>query len=181
MRFGSLNFHTHHAWRKRHDDGRATTKSALKAARANIWTTGQITVPAGGITTTLEVVSFENTGSDALEISHSTLAHQPTTLFGFSGTLLSDGTQGWQVKSAAPMPAPAYGTLVQTSLQSQMYQQRTSAYLRVPIVLNQVPTLDTLKLRMKYDDAFVAYLNGVEVARSNVAAGTPAWNATATS
>ena len=38
---------------------------------------------------------------------------------------------------------------------------------------------DRLKLRIKYDDGFVAYLNGVKVAESNAPAG-PAWNSEAT-
>src|SRR5439155_13157201 len=37
----------------------------------------------------------------------------------------------------------------------------------------------TLTLQMKYDDGFIAYLNGVEVARRNAPA-TPQWNSTAT-
>jgi hypothetical protein len=37
---------------------------------------------------------------------------------------------------------------------------------------------DVLTLRMRYDDGFVAWLNGVEVYRANVS-GEPAWNASA--
>ena len=179
LRFGSLNFNA-----TTHGENGTTTAGdneiRYEGTRTNNWTTGQITVPAGGVTTTIEVVSFENSGADSLEILVRN-THSSNSFFGTFGTLLADGTFGWQVKSTAPLPAPPYGTLIQTNLQSQIFQQRTSAYLRVPILLSEVPVLDTLKLRMKYDDAFVAYLNGVEVARSNVAAGTPAWNSTAAS
>lgn len=82
---------------------------------------------------------------------------------------------------AATATPPPFGDYIQTNLQSQMYQQRAGAYLRVPFDLESLPTIDTLKLQMRYDDAFVAYLNGVEIARSNVAEGTPAWNSTAAS
>ncbi|MCA9169081.1 MAG: CotH kinase family protein, partial [Planctomycetales bacterium] len=42
----------------------------------------------------------------------------------------------------------------------------TSIYTRIPFTVEDVSQLDNLTLRMKYDDGFVAYLNGVEVARS---------------
>ncbi|RIK82775.1 MAG: hypothetical protein DCC68_05255 [Planctomycetota bacterium] len=78
-------------------------------------------------------------------------------------------------------PEPPFGDYIQTDLEAQIYQQRAGAYLRVPFDLASLPTIDSLKLHMRYDDGFVAYLNGVEIARSNVAPGTPAWNATASS
>src|SRR5206468_4974318 len=40
-------------------------------------------------------------------------------------------------------------------------------------------TLESLTLRMMYDDGFVAYLNGQEIARRNAPA-TPQWNSAAT-
>ena len=57
-----------------------------------------------------------------------------------------------------------------------------SAYIRIPFGIAYPGDIATLMLRMKYDDGFVAYLNGVEVARRNApgTAGTPlAWNAAA--
>lgn len=38
---------------------------------------------------------------------------------------------------------------------------------------------DPLVLRMKYEDGYVAWINGVEVARRNVQLGIPSWNASA--
>lgn len=43
----------------------------------------------------------------------------------------------------------------------------TSAYVRVPFVIDYPAEVQQLTLRMRYDDGFVAYLNGVEVARAN--------------
>ena len=48
----------------------------------------------------------------------------------------------------------------------------------MPFNVANPAAFDQLKLRMKYDDAFVAYLNGTEVARRNFA-GTPRWNSVA--
>jgi len=56
----------------------------------------------------------------------------------------------------------------------------SSVFVRVPFQLDQ-PSIDAftqLTLRMRYDDAFVAYLNGVEIERQNFT-GTPQWNSVA--
>ena len=71
--------------------------------------------------------------------------------------------------------------LIKTNLSSAMVGVNASVLARIPfgIPVEEMPRLDRLTLRMKYDDGFVAYLNGVEIARRNAAA-VPAWNATAT-
>ncbi|MEX2186749.1 MAG: LamG-like jellyroll fold domain-containing protein [Pirellulales bacterium] len=54
-----------------------------------------------------------------------------------------------------------------------------SAFVRVPFDFSgDANDFDDLKLRMKYDDGFVAYLNGVEVARANTPT-TVAWDSLA--
>jgi len=59
----------------------------------------------------------------------------------------------------------------------QMYNKQASCYIRIPFTLDREPgAADTVQLRARYDDGFVAYINGVEVARVNVAEGEPAWN-----
>ena len=72
-----------------------------------------------------------------------------------------------------------YHSLIQTNIESAMHEQNSSAYVRVPFELEAAPAVDILTLRMQYDDGFVAYLNGVEVARRN-APGVAAWNSSAT-
>ena len=52
----------------------------------------------------------------------------------------------------------------------------TTACLRVPFQVADPAALSGLALEMQYDDAFVAWLNGVEVARSGGAPATPVWN-----
>ena len=64
-------------------------------------------------------------------------------------------------------------------LVESMYAKQTTCYLRIPFTLDRDPaTLEDVQLRVRYDDGFVAWLNGVEVARRNFA-GEPAWNSAA--
>jgi hypothetical protein len=50
-----------------------------------------------------------------------------------------------------------------------------SAYVRLPFTVENPALFNSLTLRLKYDDGFLAYLNGVEVARGN-APTFPDWN-----
>ncbi|MCY2955347.1 MAG: lamin tail domain-containing protein [Planctomycetota bacterium] len=66
-----------------------------------------------------------------------------------------------------------------TGIRSTMYNTNTSAYIRVPFEVTDVTAIPQLTLRMKYDDGFVAYINGHEVARSDSAPASLAWNSKA--
>ncbi|MFT5413408.1 MAG: hypothetical protein ACI9NC_006162, partial [Verrucomicrobiales bacterium] len=62
-----------------------------------------------------------------------------------------------------------------TDIEGQSYDQNETTYLRIPFLLPLGFEVTELSLRCKYDDAFVAYLNGVEVARREFV-GNPTWN-----
>jgi hypothetical protein len=70
---------------------------------------------------------------------------------------------------------------IRTDVGSVMRNVNSSLRLRVPFTVSQdtLDSLDGLSLRIKYNNAFVAYLNGTEIARRNFS-GTPQWNSTAT-
>ena len=74
-----------------------------------------------------------------------------------------------------------YGHLIDIDLYDQMYQGQTSCYTRTSFnnVTQDMNQFDIMILKIRYDDGFVAYLNGIEVARSN-APMSPQWNSTAT-
>lgn len=65
------------------------------------------------------------------------------------------------------------------ALGTLMLSNNATAYLRVPFNLANPNAFESLKLRMRYDDGFIAYLNGQVVASRN-APGSPQWNSTAT-
>jgi hypothetical protein len=56
---------------------------------------------------------------------------------------------------------------VSSDIVSQMKNTNSTGYLRLPFYGADPACIDQLRLRIRYDDGFVAYLNGVEVARRN--------------
>ena len=61
----------------------------------------------------------------------------------------------------------AYDDLIATNIRDEI-EGLTSAYVRIPFELETLADVEQLTLRMKYDDGFIAYLNGTEVARRGV-------------
>lgn len=64
-------------------------------------------------------------------------------------------------------------------LESTMNGSALGCYLRVPFEVAQAESVLSLSFRLKYDDGFVAYLNGLEIARENVPSGAPSWDTAA--
>ena len=71
-----------------------------------------------------------------------------------------------------------YQSLIRTTVRpSDTCAVCTSVYLRVPFEIDDVNSIRDLTLRMKYDDGFIAYINGTEVARSPFL-GSPSFDMT---
>lgn len=60
-----------------------------------------------------------------------------------------------------------------------MLSNTASAYLRVPFAVADPAGFSALNLRLRYNDGFIAYINGQPVAARN-APDSPSWNSTAT-
>ena len=54
----------------------------------------------------------------------------------------------------------AYDLLIATDVEEQMFTEATSIYLRIPFTVPDPSSLSAVNLKMKWDDGFVAYLNG---------------------
>jgi hypothetical protein len=54
-----------------------------------------------------------------------------------------------------------------------------SIYVRILFTINDLKLIDNLLLDMDFDDGFIAHINGVEIARSNMLEATPSFNSTA--
>ncbi len=52
-----------------------------------------------------------------------------------------------------------------------------TVYIRVPFQVTDADDVNSLLLKMKYDDGFIAYINGTEVQTANLA-GTASWDST---
>ena len=72
-----------------------------------------------------------------------------------------------------------YGEFIGADVEAQMYNSNSTCYIRIPfVVMNMV--ISDLRLNMRYDDGFIAYINGAEILRVNFDAGAiPEWNSAA--
>jgi len=130
---------------------------------------GVVTLPPGEYQ--IELTHFDGTGSSSLELAAApgsyTAVPTSNSPFRLVGDVLCGG-----------LAVRDIGDQVATSL-AAMKGVNASAYVRIPFTVEPGLAIDRLTLQMKYDDGFVAYLNGVEVARANAPA-SPAWNSAAT-
>ena len=75
---------------------------------------------------------------------------------------------------------PIYQPSIGTPVGKEMFGVNASVYLRSAFEIDGDPSdLTELDLIVDYDDGFIAYLNGTEIARRNAPA-TPTWNSQAT-
>ena len=124
----------------------------------------------------IRLVMFERAGGSSVE----TFAIQgAVTTWNANFHLVGDTASGGLAVRSMALGSVGFGALIKTDVQASMTNQNATAYIRLPFVVTNTASFQTLTLLMKYDDGFVAYLNGVEVARRN-APTTPAWNSNAT-
>jgi hypothetical protein len=142
-----------------------------EGTRGHGWTSGRITVTGSPLTTTLDAMFFERGGGDSWEIAIRAGGGDANYLIA-GGTLLSDGALGWSVVS--PVSAG-----IETNVQTAMRNVNASVWTRVPFQVTDPAAYQSLILDMQYNDGFVAYLNGVQVASRNAPAAL-AWNSAAT-
>ena len=93
----------------------------------------------------------------------------------------SDGSDG-SVMSATVRGAPSLTQSISTNIRTAMQNVNATAYIRVPFTVADPSSINFLNLKMNYDDGFVAYLNGVQVAARNYSffPDPLAWNSHAT-
>ncbi len=81
--------------------------------------------------------------------------------------------------AAATTAVVHYSNLIKTDVGGAMQNVNASAYLRLPFTFANTTLPDQITLRMKYDDGFAAWLNGIPAASANSPLD-PEWNSTAT-
>jgi len=114
----------------------------------------------------------------------------PTSNIGYDwiGNAEPYDVNGWDEIAASDCPtgvgyenkpgsATSYTDLITHDVGDQMSGIMNSCYIRIPFVLDTDPNeLNSLTLKMRYDDGFVAYINGEELTRDNFNAAVPEWN-----
>ena len=103
-----------------------------------------------------------NGGSDLSTSEWTTVDSPPNATSWISGTT----GVGYET---SPTSGTSYATLLGLDLRAQMQNRSTTAYIRIPFTVERadLETTRALFLDMKYDDGFVAYLNGERVAAAN--------------
>jgi hypothetical protein len=73
--------------------------------------------------------------------------------------------------------SPDYKPYISYDVQTKMYNIRDTCYIRIPFTAdaNDINDANGMTLKVRYDDGFIAYINGAEVARRNFT-GTPTWS-----
>jgi hypothetical protein len=128
----------------------------------------------------LSLVFFENGGGSGLEIYASS---GQKASFDSTFRLVGDTANGGLSVQSTPVGgagnSSAFANAVKTNVQAAMQTaNNTSLYTRITFDASNLASLQSLTLKMQYDDGYVAYLNGVEVARRN-APTTVTWNSQA--
>ncbi len=117
------------------------------------------------------VLYYFNGASDAPRLEFSAAAGTQSS-FNSNFHLVGDTTDGG-------LALVGGSSLIDTNVQSAMQGVNATALVRIPFSVDDPSQVSQLTLLMNYDDGFIAYLNGVQVASEN-APLTPAWNSTAT-
>ena len=121
-----------------------------------------------------QAIVSEATPSRAFVPTNSAI-HDSWFLADFNDSNWISGTPGFGYERRS-----GFENLIETNVETQMYNRNGSFYSRMEFDISNPEELDVLSLRMKYDDGFVAYLNGSEIARANVP-NQIRWNSTANS
>jgi hypothetical protein len=91
----------------------------------------------------------------------------------------SGGINNGVYLNAFQLIQPGFGSLIAHDLGPAMRGLNASVFIRVPFEVADAESISSLTLRMQYDDGFIAWLNGQQIAQRNAPA-TPGWNSTAT-
>ena len=122
------------------------------------------------------LIPSETNGGSSLSIAQWTNTSSPPNSENWT-----IGKQGVGIERS---PSGTYDPNIGVDVEEEMYRINPTAYIRVPfnVTAKQLEGLTQLTLRVKYDDSFVAYLNGEESTRDSARSPADlAWDSRATS
>ncbi|HZN64535.1 MAG TPA: lamin tail domain-containing protein [Tepidisphaeraceae bacterium] len=181
------------SWRR--VDYRSVTTGTIDAGDEDVYrytfAAGDVVTVIADSTSTLDaaVSLLDATGAVIASEDGSTVPRTPFESDGFDSRVQSfaipaGGSYYVRVTNAVPSSGPyrlevnlsssarptgaSFSGLIATDVE-EMRQIGPAAYVRVPFTLEEadVSMIDRLLLSVRYDDGFVAYLNGAEIARRN--------------
>ena len=116
----------------------------------------------------LRLSYFQGGGGAALELfaAGGTWGAWDSTNFHLVGDVAAGGLAVHSLADAG-LSGLSFSDYVHTDLRSTMENISPGAFMRIPFTVAQTGTLAPLFLGMRYNDGFVAWLNGTEVARRN--------------
>ena len=129
----------------------------------------------------VELLAYERGGGADTELF---AAPGVNTSWNGNFRLVGDSANGGLAVVSEPFDgsgaASTFASLIRTDVKADMRSTgNASLYSRITFGVTDLSSLQSLTLKMKYDDGYVAYLNGVEIARRN-APTTVAYNSSAT-
>ncbi len=95
-----------------------------------------------------------------------------------TGTFSGDSWQGINT-GVGYETSSGYGIWLGSDLETEMHGNNSSVFLRIPFTVADASAVRSLLLRLRWDDGFVAYINGEQVAADRNPA-SPQWNSSAT-
>ncbi len=152
--------------RQNHDPSKAVAprndELIYSGLRNNGTTSGTFTVTEPTETLVLlDHFQFFSNDNIELSIAAGDQAFDPANF-----TVLQDGTMGWSVKAAdVSIDRIDFSPSIESDVAGSLFETNSSGYLRYPFQLDRGSDVLDLQANFRYDDGFVAYLNGEEVAR----------------
>jgi len=147
--------------------GQNTFSSSYPDPRGTADTLAVFDIPQAG-TYNLRLVFYERGGGSALELFAAQGSH---AAFNGAFSLVGDTQNGG-------LAASSFTSEANTDVQGIMQNANASLWARIEFEAEEVEFFSSMTLRVRYEDGFVAYLNGEEIARANLT-GLPAWSSAA--
>ncbi|KPK79349.1 MAG: hypothetical protein AMJ81_13370, partial [Phycisphaerae bacterium SM23_33] len=163
------------------DDGTNHFSMSYPTPRAPADTFATFDIPEAG-TYSLRLVFYERGGGSCVELFAAQGTYSSFDAGAFD--LVGDTANGGLGVQSEPVSGgggggAGFSGLIETDVQDEMKGINASMFVRLPFTVADPAQIESLTLKMKYDDGYVAHLNGHEVARQN-APDTPAWDSNAT-
>lgn len=82
---------------------------------------------------------------------------------------IDDGSRDYwpQIAEVEVFPSLGYGPLIDTNVETLLKDKSSTMWLRLPFEVDDASAYEQLEMSIQYDDGFIAYVNGQEVARRN--------------